>query len=74
MPQARRASLLGLRAEVHLEKFRSFSRSGGWRGGAVAGCRRREKGYRPEGDFLLRLNSGRPMGPCYHENQNGADK
>ena len=35
MPQARGASLLGRRAEVHLEKSRSFSRSGGQRGGAV---------------------------------------
>ena len=35
MPQARRASLLGRRAEVHLENNRSLRRSGGQRGGAV---------------------------------------
>jgi hypothetical protein len=35
MPQARRASLLGRRAEVHLENNRSLWRSGGQRGGAV---------------------------------------
>ena len=35
MPQARRASLLGRRAEVHLENDRSLWRRGGQRGGAV---------------------------------------
>ena len=35
MPQARRASLLGRRAEVHLENNGSLWRSGGQRGGAV---------------------------------------
>jgi hypothetical protein len=35
MPQAGRASLLGRRAEVHHEKYRSLRWSGGQRGGAV---------------------------------------
>ena len=35
MPQARRTSLLGRRAEVHHENQRSLRRSGGQRGGAV---------------------------------------